>query len=112
MVRLRLDASVGETSDQVKGEVIYVDGFGNLITNLTRSRIERFAERCGQDRLVVTVGGRRRLRLSRTYADVPLGALAALFGSFEMLEIAVRDGSAATRLKAGAGSAVVIRADA
>jgi S-adenosylmethionine hydrolase len=81
----------------VCGMVITVDRFGNLITNLM-SRRGGTLELAG-----------RSLPLARTYGDVPTGALVALVGSSGLIEIAVRDGSAAERLGTTRGDEVVLR---
>ncbi len=111
MVRIDLDGKVREGARQLRGEVIYIDTFGNLVTNLTRGRVMDFAERCGRGRLLVDIGGSRRIGLRKTYADVAVGAPVAVFGSFETLEIAIRDGSAAARFKRGVGSPVVLKTE-
>ena len=82
----------------VQGEVIAVDRFGNLITNLVTARGG-----------IVEIGG-MRLVLQRTYADTAAGALVALTGSSGLVEIAVRDGSAAAALGLGRGAVVTLRA--
>ena len=81
----------------VQGEVIAVDRFGNLITNV-------IARRGGR----VELGG-VTVELRRTYADVGPGGLVALTGSSGLVEVAVRDGSAAVRLGVGRGSTVLLR---
>ena len=80
----------------VQGEVITVDRFGNAVTNL-------LAMRGGQ----VQVGG-LSLALRRTYADAAPGEPVALVGSSGLVEIAVRDGSAAERLGLKRGSSVAL----
>lgn len=87
-------ASVGGRS--ALGEVVVIDRFGNLVTNL---------EALALPRALVTVAG-RALPVVGTYADVEPGALAALIGSFGQLEIAERDGSAARTLSAQRGMPV------
>lgn len=82
----------------VVGEVIAVDHFGNLITNLV-------APRGG----IVEIAGCSVGLLARTYADVAAGALVAITGSTGLVEIAVRDGSAAATLEVGRGAPVVLR---
>lgn len=77
------------------GEVIAIDRFGNAVTNL-------LAVRSG----VVAATG-RPIPVRATYADVAPGAPVALTGSTGLLEIAVRDGSAAQTLGLTRGSAVV-----
>ena len=81
----------------VRGEVIAVDRFGNLVTNL-------IARREGG----VEVAG-RHVPLARTYADAPPGALLALTGSSGLVEIALRDGSAARELGVVRGAPVILR---
>lgn len=81
----------------VQGEVIAVDRFGNLITNLVTARGG-----------IVEIAG-ARLPLRRTYVDIGAGELLALTGSSGLVEIAVRDGSAAAMLGVGRGTLVVLR---
>jgi S-adenosyl-L-methionine hydrolase (adenosine-forming) len=76
------------------GEVIAVDRFGNAVTNL-------IGVRGG----AVEIAG-RRIPVQRTYADVPSGALTALCGSSGLIELAVRDGSAAREHGLARGSGI------
>jgi S-adenosyl-L-methionine hydrolase (adenosine-forming) len=80
----------------VQGVVIAIDRFGNAVTNL-------MARRGG-----VVVVGNRRLTLSRAYGDVERGAPMALVGSSGLVEIALREGSAATKLGLVRGTEVVL----
>jgi len=81
------------------GEVIHVDRFGNLVTNLalTGANVKQTA--------YVHIAG-ERLAVQRTYADGAPGALLALVGSAGYVEIAVREGNAAERLGVRAGAPV------
>jgi hypothetical protein len=103
-VELRWPAPV-RTGTQLIGEVLAVDHFGNLITNLAESDLQLppgvvpRVSCCGVD-----IG-----RLSRTYSDVAEGELVAVIGSSELLEIAVRQGNAAERLRARRGSPVMLQ---
>ena len=82
--------------------VIHVDAFGNATTDLSH-------ELLGERRLrAVRVKGRDLGRLRRTYWDVPPGKPLALIGSSGLLEIAVRDGSAAQDLGLRVGDEVDI----
>jgi S-adenosylmethionine hydrolase len=85
----------------VVGEVIHVDGFGTLVTNIPAAMVPPGARVWYH---ATTIGP-----VHRTFADVLPGALLALTGSGGRLEIAVRDGSAAARLGAGLGSEVRLR---
>jgi S-adenosylmethionine hydrolase len=88
----------------VAGEVIHIDGFGNLITSLPGDAIPA-------DGAVEVEGsaGRFEPTLGRTFSDVEPGALIAYIGSGGQLEIARRDGSAVERIGAARGSAVRVR---
>jgi len=97
--------------DELRGVVIYVDGYGNLVSNLPRSRVDALQTRFPTRTLLVRISGSIPIVISRTYGDVPKGAPLALFGSFEMLEIAVREGNAAETLAAGPGTEIRVRAE-
>jgi S-adenosyl-L-methionine hydrolase (adenosine-forming) len=99
-----------EDDEELIGVVIYADSFGNLISNLPRARVEALAARFPRRRLLVRIGDGVPFVLSRTYGDVPKNAPLALFGSFEMLEVAVREGNAAEVLAAAPGAEVRVRA--
>jgi len=109
----QLDSSTGleERSRELRGTVVYVDGFGNLITNISRTHFERFATRFRAHRLSVTIKRHASITLRKSYGDAPVGAPLATFGSFEMLELAIRDGSAAERYAAGVGARVRLRVE-
>ncbi len=85
----------------VVGQVIYVDRFGTLVTNLTPELVPTYAS--------VEVEGLEVGSLRRTFGDVPTGGLIAYVGSGGQVEIAVRDGSASRRLGMGVGGRVRAR---
>jgi S-adenosyl-L-methionine hydrolase (adenosine-forming) len=88
------------------GRIIHVDHFGNCITNITPRVLER-ADKGGE--LVVTIIDQHISGLRQIYADVPVGALIALIGSSDHLELAVRNGNAAQTLGVGIGDIVRVR---
>jgi S-adenosylmethionine hydrolase len=92
------------TDDGVSGEVMRVDRFGNLITNIDRKTFDRMAS--SSARLTIRIGGRQVSRVVSTYADAPPGELCALFGSSDHLEIAASGASAAAALASGPGTPV------
>lgn len=85
----------------VIGQVIHEDRFGTLVTNLTTEEVPPYA--------VVMVDDFEVGRVRRTFGDVASGALVAFVGSGGVVEVAVRDGSAARRLGAGVGTEVRAR---
>jgi S-adenosylmethionine hydrolase len=89
---------------QLVAEIVHVDHFGNLVTNV---RIQEWEMRDLDDVSVEVQGN--SLTLQRAYGNVNPGALLALEGSNGYLEIAVREGSAAERLGIGVGATVYVR---
>jgi S-adenosylmethionine hydrolase len=87
----------------VSGEVIYVDRFGNLTTNIGPDVLPR-------DVGWVRVGDGRIAGICPSYSAVAKGALAAVVNSWGLLEIAVRDGSAREHLGRGVGTKVSVDA--
>jgi hypothetical protein len=94
------------SANLIEGEVLFVDSFGNLITNV---RAEMLAGLPDRARATVTCGGAIVHGIGRTYGEAADGQLIALIGSTGRLEIAVVGGDAAKRLGVGVGAAVTIR---
>lgn len=93
----------GSIHGSLSGSVVVTDHFGNLITDIPS------AELPSEGPWRVRLGG-RSLNVVRTYADAQPGQCVALVGSFETLELAARDASAAELLGAGPGDLVSIEA--
>jgi S-adenosylmethionine hydrolase len=91
--------------DDVSGEVLYVDSFGNLITNLTRGDVEAAGNPA---KLVVSCAGRTIRGLVPTYAAAMPQELVALFDSQGRLELAVVHGNAARELHVEPGATVTV----
>ncbi|MGQ0735311.1 MAG: SAM hydrolase/SAM-dependent halogenase family protein [Acidobacteriota bacterium] len=92
--------------DEIVGEVVRVDRFGNLITNIDRKAFDRVAQDVG---IAIRVGDREVPRMVATYAEAATGELCALFGSTDHLEVAVHAASAAAMVGVGLGAAVTVR---
>lgn len=88
----------------VSGQVVRIDRFGNLITNIPRAVVPNGGVGCRVD-----VGELRVDGVVPTYAASRAGAVCALFGSTDRLEIAVNGGSAARRLGLSRGVPVQVR---
>jgi S-adenosylmethionine hydrolase len=99
----RLDVPRARADDgEVAGEVLRVDRFGNLITNIDRPTFEKLA---GAP-IELTVGAHVVSKIVSTYADIGPGEACALFGSSGHLEIAANGASAARLLALDRGAAV------
>lgn len=87
------------------GQIVRVDRFGNLISNIDRRTFEQFS---GGAALAVEAGGKEIPRIVATYAEAPINELCALFGSTNHLEIAINAGDAAAALQLGRGAVVKV----
>jgi hypothetical protein len=96
------------TPEAVRGEIVYVDGFGNLVSNIRGSDLMAWL---GQGTYAVILGSLTLKGLTRTYGDAAPKEFLALVGSHGYLEIACAQGNAARRLGMGKGrSLAVVRA--
>ena len=91
--------------DRGQAHVVYVDRFGNAITDLREDELRAWL---GSGKLVVRAGNADIEGLSRTYGERSSGTALALIGSTGRLEIAVTDGHAGTRLGLAPGSLVAL----
>lgn len=89
------------SAGRIRGVVVTVDAFGNLISNIDRTLIEDFPEP------VATIAG-HSIGLQPTYGLVPPGEYLALINSFGVLEIARAEGSAAAGLGTDRGAPITV----
>jgi S-adenosyl-L-methionine hydrolase (adenosine-forming) len=95
-----------ENGNMVKGVVLRVDAFGNLMTNLTVENLPPGAvEAC---EVHLAIGGKEIRDLVRTFALGAAGEPVAFVGSSGYIEIAVNRGNAARTLGAGRGAEVTL----
>jgi len=92
--------------DVLVGEVLRVDRFGNLVTNIDRKLFDKFTHANG---IEISAATYRIGRVVGTYAEAAANEVCALFGSTDHLEIAVNAGSASDYLKLSRGAPVTIR---
>lgn len=79
----------------IKGIVIYVDNYRNVITNISR---EKFREVGKNRKFTISFRGEEIHRVCDSYSDVPVGEILALFGCNGHLEIAMNNGKAGNLL--------------
>jgi S-adenosylmethionine hydrolase len=92
--------------DEVQGEILYVDSFGNLITNISTAKLKGWA---GPTGIVTHLRERKIIGLQQTYARQPAGEIVAIADSQGRLEVAQVNGNAATTLSAQVGDVVRVR---
>ena len=93
-VKLQLPAPY-QKGGALYGQVVNVDHFGNLITNIHRKELEGFI---GNSRPIIRLGDLIIEGMLKTYAEVTPGEALALIGSSDNLEIAVNLGRADDKL--------------
>ena len=101
----RADTPTVREDGSVQASVIYIDGFGNLITDCPADAVVP-----GMSvQLPGEIPGTRAIeRISGTFGEVERGQLLAYIGSAETVEVAVREGSAAHELGLGVGAQVTL----
>jgi len=90
----------------LRGEVVTIDSFGNMITNISRSAFDSFV---GKHRFKIYFGAERFDKIMQRYVDVPRGTPLVLFGSCGFLEISMNEGDASSYFMASVGSPVTVR---
>ncbi len=91
---------------ELTAEILYVDSFGNLITNVNREIIDRM--KLESERVSITMGRRRINGICSSYTDVGDNEALAIFGSSGYLEISVNRGNAGDVLKLKKGDKLVL----
>jgi hypothetical protein len=100
-----LQNTITRTGDMLQGEIVHVDNFGNLCSNISRQAVEKFADSMA---IVVRVAENNLIPLCHSYGDRARGDLLALYDSHDYLEIAVNQGSAACRLNLTVGARIFL----
>lgn len=90
----------------VKGLVMKVDNFGNMITNITAADVPQLLSSAVQAK--ITVATKEVTKFVHTYAQGAQGEPIALIGSGGFLEICIAKGNAARTLAANRGSEVTV----
>lgn len=106
MVRLRAPAP-RRRGRALHGQVIWIDRFSNLITDISRADLADLGAFRGREVSVTILD--HELGLRDSYAAAPVGRAVALVNSADLLEIAVNRGAAAEVLGALRGTRVIVR---
>jgi S-adenosylmethionine hydrolase len=104
-VRFNTPAPVVASEQQIRGHVIHVDRFGNIITNITPAELTNERVRRGAR---VRVGKHEAARVLTHFAEAGNNELFAYFGSAGLLELAVPRQSAARMTEARRGMEVEV----
>ena len=101
LIQLNLSAPT-TTDSSVQGKVIYIDKFGNLISNIHRSILSLPIVSC-------SIGAHTISNIGSTYSDVSPGSSLVLFSSEDYVEISINQGNAQVSFSASISSAITLR---
>jgi S-adenosylmethionine hydrolase len=91
------------------GEILHIDGFGNIITNIPAEKLQKTGLKTKQE-INVKLGKTKpkKLKFCSTYGEVALKEALALIGSHDFLEISINQGNAAKQYKTKIGNSIYI----
>ncbi len=99
-------AEVQQVANRIDGEVVEVDSFGNLITNITKKMLEGVPR---NESVVISCDEHETQGIFATYSDQPTMTFMAHVGSTGRLELAVVDENASAMLGVRVGAPVTVR---
>lgn len=84
-------------TDMINGEVIYIDSFGNAITNIES---DFFKENVGESKFEILLNSNfyKTNNVHNSYKQVDKGEIVCIFNSLGLLEVAIREGNASQLL--------------
>jgi S-adenosylmethionine hydrolase len=100
-------ASISDSGELV-GAVVFIDRFGNLITNIDEKSLDKFCKACKEEMLEFRIGKKKIIGLSKTYENVLSQSPLAIISSRGYLEIAVNCGNARRYFMANRGDTVTV----
>jgi hypothetical protein len=84
---------------EIIGHILYIDKFGNLITNIPEGMLKLLQKKAGKKTLSLSVEDSEITTFEQSYSSVKKGELLFLTGSVGLIEIAAKESSAALKLK-------------
>ncbi len=98
---------ITQRGGSIIGEVTHIDGFGNIITNITEKDL---IHNRGEEFKVELRHVSLKLAFGKAYAEAKAEEPIVLIGSHGFLEIAINQGSAAEKFHAKAGDRIAVTA--
>ena len=99
---------IDTTRGIIRGEIINIDRFGNLTSNISQDIVRRIFKKVHEKSIHTTINGHSVLGLEKSYDSVAENELLVIFGSRNLLEIAANKGSAASVTGAAPGDEVTV----
>ncbi|MBX5327860.1 MAG: SAM-dependent chlorinase/fluorinase [Candidatus Bathyarchaeota archaeon] len=99
-------AKVTERKEGLVGEIIYIDDFGNIVTNFGEKELNSVN---AKGYVNIKVGNTKlKLKLCKAYAEAKPQELLAIIGSHNFLEISLNQGDAAEKLRVKSGDKIIL----
>jgi len=106
-VDLNLFSEVVFSNSRLSGRVVYIDNFGNIITNIEGSKL--LNKKKFDEEVKITLGNRKhKLRLVKSYGFAKNGEPLITVGSNGFIEISINQGNAAKDLGVKKGEKCII----
>jgi S-adenosylmethionine hydrolase len=103
--RIPLRATIDR--DSITGSIIFIDSYGNAISNITKDVFSRVFE--GKEyRIFILNNKNTTSNIVQKYSDVPVGELLTRFNTLDLLEIAINGANVSELLSLSIGSVVRI----
>jgi S-adenosylmethionine hydrolase len=93
--------------DIIRGSIVFIDSYGNVITNIERTLFDQIGK--GQSFIIELARNNQIEHISKEYNEVPEGEILALFNSSNHLEIAMRNGKISQMLNLKLNDSITIR---
>jgi len=94
---------------ELLGEVLHIDDFGNVVSNISEEDLEKMGIREGCSLRVKLDGKTLTLKFCSAYGEVAAKTPLAIIGSSDFLEISINQGTASRTFKAKIGDPIVIQ---
>jgi S-adenosylmethionine hydrolase len=96
-------------SNKIDATALYIDCFGNIVTNVSREILQRYKIDFGRKMKITVKTITKEIVFCKTYSDVALGQLLATIGGHGYLELAINQGNAAEHINLKTGDIFLIQ---
>jgi S-adenosylmethionine hydrolase len=103
----RLPFRASSVGNIIRGTVVYIDSYGNVITNIGKSLFEQVGKK--QPFIIELARSNQIDKISTEYNSVPEGEILALFNSSGYIEIAMRNARVSNMLNLKLNDSITVR---
>ncbi len=107
-VSLLMPKSKATSKTTLEGEIIYIDTFGNAITNITKDNLDKLSPEFSKEKFKVIYKG-SQLNLVNYYSEKESSTLSAVINSFGFLELFLYKGAASEKFDIKTGDKVSVK---